>query len=82
MSSCDEYLFINQANAQDLPEGDNNIDNWPLNVSFFYLTSGDVYSQEVLNSHTDVSVVPMLSSKHKVSELVEYYILAEYRKIL
>ena len=53
---------------------DNNIDNRSLFK--FYLTSGDVCSQKVLDSHSDVSVVPMLSSKHKVSELVESYILA------
>ena len=83
MSLCDEYLLINPDNAQDLPEGQNYI---PYNITgiiiltisqhtvVFVFSSGDVYSQKVLDSHR-VSVIPGLSSKHKVGELIESYII-------
>ena len=39
------------------------------------LKLGEVHDQEVLESHDDVSVVPMFSSKYKVSEIAFWCIL-------
>ena len=56
--------------------------NVPLEFMIIIIisTSGDVYSQSVLDSQ-NVSVVPMLSSKHKVSKLAEPCILI-YRLLI
>ena len=69
--SCDEYLLINPATANDLPESKNY--GQFLAIRYGYdrkILLGQVHSQEALEP-CNVSVVPMLSSKHKVS--IRYY---------
>ena len=80
-SSCDEFLLINPAIANNFPKGEYSVVSKLLHSIIISYLVDRVHNQKILDSR-DVSVVPMLSSKLKVSEIAfsDLFIIYSKRK--